>query len=207
MVDRPKTIEKPLVPMVSSKPFIQWQWWPWKPLMFHNGSNHSPKTPCLGRLNKLTIILIKYIKFVSSPTPNSTSPHFWEFLEFWTFSVTLLGNFTTDLKDCSKQLSILGRAEENAESARSVIYAIFSAHSAYFNVSRQKVPYFNVSRQKVPYFNVSRQKVSYFNVSRQKSVVFQRFATKSVIHILMCLTLLKHAKTVFNTVKACWNSV
>ena len=70
MVDRPKTIEKPLVPMVSSKPFIQWQWWPWKPLMFHNGSNHSPKTPCLGRLNKLTIILIKYIKFVSSPRPN-----------------------------------------------------------------------------------------------------------------------------------------
>ena len=108
MVDRPKTIEKPLVPMVSSKPFIQWQWWPWKPLMFHNGSNHSPKTPCLGRLNKLTIILIKYIKFVSSPTPNSTSPHFLEFLEFWTFSVTLLGNFITDLKDCSKQLSILG---------------------------------------------------------------------------------------------------
>ena len=39
------------------------------------------------------------------------------------------------------------RAVENAESARSVIYAIFSAHSAYFNVSRQKVPYFNVSRQ------------------------------------------------------------
>ena len=77
MVDRPKTIEKPLVPMVSSKPFIQWQWWPWKPLMFHNGSNHSPKTPCLGRLNKLTIILIKYIKFVSSPRPNSTSPPFW----------------------------------------------------------------------------------------------------------------------------------
>ena len=39
------------------------------------------------------------------------------------------------------------RAVENAESARSVIYAISSAHSAYFNVSRQKVPYFNVSRQ------------------------------------------------------------
>ena len=39
------------------------------------------------------------------------------------------------------------RAVENPESARSVIYAIFSAHSAYFNVSRQKVPYFNVSRQ------------------------------------------------------------
>ena len=32
------------------------------------------------------------------------------------------------------------RAEENPESARSVICAIFSAHSAYFNVSRQKVP-------------------------------------------------------------------
>ena len=41
----------------------------------------------------------------------------------------------------------ISRAVENAESARSVIYAIFSAHSAYFNVSRQKVPYFNVSRQ------------------------------------------------------------
>ena len=39
-----------------------------------------------------------------------------------------------------------------------------------------------------------------------KSVVFQRFATKSVIHILMCLTLLKHAKTVFNTVKACYDA-
>ena len=39
------------------------------------------------------------------------------------------------------------RAVENAESARSVIYAIFSAHTAYFNVSGQKVPYFNVSRQ------------------------------------------------------------
>ena len=51
--------------------------------MFHNGSNHSPKTPCLGRLNKLTIILIKYIKFVSSPRPNPTSPHFivYRFLE------------------------------------------------------------------------------------------------------------------------------
>ena len=35
--------------------------------------------------------------------------------------------------------------------------AFFPAHSAYFNVSRQKVPYVNVSRQKVPYFNVSRQ--------------------------------------------------
>ena len=32
-----------------------------------------------------------------------------------------------------------GRAEENPESARSVIYAIFSAHSAYFNVSRREV--------------------------------------------------------------------
>ena len=42
---------------------------------------------------------------------------------------------------------VAGRAVENAESTRSVIYAIFSAHSAYFNVSRQKVPYFNVSRQ------------------------------------------------------------
>ncbi len=50
------------------------------------------------------------------------------------------------------------------------------------------------------------KKVSYFNVLRQKSVVFQRFATKSVIHILMCLTLLKHAKTVFNTVKACYDA-
>ena len=44
-------------------------------------------------------------------------------------------------------LYVILRAVENAESARSVIYAIFSAHSAYFNVSRQKVPYFNVSRQ------------------------------------------------------------
>ena len=60
------------------------------------------------------------------------------------------------------------RAVENPESARSVIYAIFSAHSAYFNVSRQKVPYFNVSRQKVPYFNVL----------RQNRVVFNCFATK-----------------------------
>ena len=41
---------------------------------------------------------------------------------------------------------ILSPSEENPESARSV-YAIFSAHSAYFNVSRQKVLYFNVSRQ------------------------------------------------------------
>ena len=56
----------------------------------------------------------------------------------------------------------------NAESARSVIYAIFSAHSAYFNVSRQKVQYFNVSRQKV----------LYFNVSRQNRVIFNCFATK-----------------------------
>ena len=108
MVDRPKTIEKPLVPMVSSKPFIQWQWWPWKPLMFHNGSNHSPKTPCLGRLNKLTIILIKYIKFVSSPRPNPTSPHFIDFEKFWTLSVILQGNCTRDVKDCPKQLSVLG---------------------------------------------------------------------------------------------------
>ena len=44
-------------------------------------------------------------------------------------------------------INVRCRAVENAESARSVIYAIFSAHSAYFNVSRQKVPYFNVSRQ------------------------------------------------------------
>ena len=50
------------------------------------------------------------------------------------------------------------RAVENPESARSVIYANLSAHSAYLNVSRQKVPYFNVSRQKVSYFNVSLQK-------------------------------------------------
>ena len=55
-------------------------------------------------------------------------------------------------------ITITIRAEENPESAPSVIYAIFSAHSAYFNISRQKVPYFNVLRQKVPYFNVSRQK-------------------------------------------------
>ena len=44
-----------------------------------------------------------------------------------------------------------------------------------------------------------------------KSVVFQRFATKTVvfqrvIHILMCFTLLKHAKTVYNTVKACYDA-
>ena len=45
------------------------------------------------------------------------------------------------------------RAVENAESARSVIYAIFSAHSAYFNDSRRKVPYFNVSRQNRVVFN------------------------------------------------------
>ena len=63
---------------------------------------------------------------------------------------------------------VLTRAVENPESARSVIYAIFSAHSAYFNVSRQKVPYLNISRQKVPYFNVS----------RQNRVVFNCFATK-----------------------------
>ena len=48
---------------------------------------------------------------------------------------------------CTVWAHNLSRAVENAESARSVIYAIFSAHSAYFNVSRQKVPYFNVSRQ------------------------------------------------------------
>ena len=60
------------------------------------------------------------------------------------------------------------RAAENPESARSVIHAIFSAHSAYFNVSRQKVPYFNVSRQKVPYFNLS----------QQNRVIFNCFATK-----------------------------
>ena len=46
-----------------------------------------------------------------------------------------------------------GRAEENPESARSVIYAIFSAHNAYFNVLQQKVPYFNVSRQNRVVFN------------------------------------------------------
>ena len=44
-----------------------------------------------------------------------------------------------------------------------------------------------------------------------KSAVFQRFATKTVvfqrvIHILMCFTLLKHAKTVYNTVKACYDA-
>ena len=39
------------------------------------------------------------------------------------------------------------RAGENTESARSAIYAIFSAHSAYFNALGQKVPYRNVSRQ------------------------------------------------------------
>ena len=43
-----KPLEKPLIPMAASKPFIQWQWWPWKPLNFHNGSNHSPKIPPLG---------------------------------------------------------------------------------------------------------------------------------------------------------------
>ena len=49
---------------------------------------------------------------------------------------------------CRTSILLLAtRAVENAESARSVIYAIFSAHSAYFNVSRQKVPYFNVLRQ------------------------------------------------------------
>ena len=30
MVDRPKPLEKPLIPMAACKPFIQWQWWPWK---------------------------------------------------------------------------------------------------------------------------------------------------------------------------------
>ena len=71
-----------------------------------------------------------------------------------------------------------GRAEENPESARSVIYAIFSAHSVYFNVSRQKVPYFNISRQKVPYFNVS----------RQNRVVFNCFATKQCWGIARCVS-------------------
>ena len=33
---------------------------------------------------------------------------------------------------------------------RSQFVAIFSAHSVYFNVSRQKVPYFNVLREKIP---------------------------------------------------------
>ena len=72
----------------------------------------------------------------------------------------------------------LHRNKKNPESARSIIYAIFSAHSAYFNVLRQKVPYLNVSREKVPYFNATRQKVPYFNVSRQNRVIFNCFATK-----------------------------
>ena len=44
----------------------------------------------------------------------------------------------------------------------------FLAHSAYFNILRQKVPYSNVLRQKVPYFNIL----------RQNRVVFNCFATK-----------------------------
>ena len=38
-----------------SKPFIQWQWWPWKPLIFHNGSNQGAKVSGLVRINNLII--------------------------------------------------------------------------------------------------------------------------------------------------------
>ena len=51
----------------------------------------------------------------------------------------------------------MSRAVENAESARSVIYAIFSAHSAYFNVSRQKVSYFTFCDKTESYLTVLQQ--------------------------------------------------
>ena len=61
-------------------------------------------------------------------------------------ALSIIGRFHLEACELVSPLH-LGRAVENAESARSVIYAIFSAHSAYLNVSRQNVPYFNVSRQ------------------------------------------------------------
>ena len=63
------------------------------------------------------------------------------------FEEVVIDEVLDKLHGVRENMILLGRAVENAESARSVIYAIFSAHSAYFNVSRQKVPYLNVSRQ------------------------------------------------------------
>ena len=47
MVCQTKTIVKPLISMVAFQPFIQWQWWVWKPFKCCNGSNHKANNSCV----------------------------------------------------------------------------------------------------------------------------------------------------------------
>ena len=56
---------------------------------------------------------------------------------------------------------------------QSQIAAIYPAHSAYFNISRQKLPYFNILQEKLPYFNVLLQNKVLFNCFTTNNVQFR----------------------------------
>ena len=83
--------------------------------------------------------------------------------------------------------------------------AFFPAHSAYFNVSRQKVPYVNVSRQKVPYFNVSRQNRVVFNCFATKQCwgmlkmwgqpLFCNQPSTTATYLLLCISFMNNSQT------------
>ena len=60
------------------------------------------------------------------------------------FAKIQFSSICTEATHKNDQSAPNSRAGKNAESARSAIYAIFLAHSAYFDVLRQKVPYVKV---------------------------------------------------------------